>query len=204
MKSKVHQKSARLPAKLSHGLPEGQLQSVAWLLHQEKSLPPNTPGLSGFYSSHSPTLTLLTRHKLPKTASPDEAQHDSALLQWGYLWQVGKVWLLPLWALKRWQLLLSWGSSIPETPASLLTLWLPQRGSFGGWDLQWNRSPEFKMALPHGLREEMKSHGRMPHPEELLPISQSSIPGISVFPESETEISLLWTENYKYQLLLAA
>lgn len=60
------------------------------------------------------------------------------------------------------------------------------------------------MALPHGLREEMKSHRKMPHWEELVPISQSSIPGISIFPELEAEIFLLRTENYKYQLLLAA
>lgn len=172
-----------------------KLQSVAWLLHYDKSLIPNTPGLSGFYSYYSPTITLLMRHKVPKTACPDQAQHNSALYQWGYLWQVGEVWLLLLWALMRWQFLLSEGIWFLKHLLHSSLSGLSQRGSFGVWDLQWNRNPKFKMALPHGLREEMKSQRSMPHPEGLLPISQSSIPGISIFPESETDFS-----SWKWEL----
>lgn len=55
-------------------------------------------------------------------------------------------------------------------------------------DLQWNRNPEFKTALPHGLREEIKSYVSKPHPQKLLPIPHPSNPRVSIFQESETEI----------------
>lgn len=55
-------------------------------------------------------------------------------------------------------------------------------------DLQWNRNPEFKTALPHGLREEIKSYVSKPHPEKLLPIPHPSNPRVSIFQESEAEI----------------
>lgn len=56
-------------------------------------------------------------------------------------------------------------------------------------DLQRNRNLEFKIALPHGLRKEIKSY--LSQPEKLLPIPHSSNPRVSVFQEPETKIFLL-------------
>lgn len=70
----------------------------------------------------------------------------------------------------------------------LLFLLYWSKASFEMQDLQWNTNPEFKTALPHGLREEIKSYGRKPHPEKLLPIPHSSNPRVSVFQEPGTEV----------------
>lgn len=69
-------------------------------------------------------------------------------------------------------------------------------------DLQWNRNLEFKIALPHGLKEEIKPY--LSHPDKLLPIPHSSNPRVSIFQEPETDIFLLRMKNYKYHLVLAA